>query len=144
IRTRREKGERLITRVEVLSPINKTPGEPGRELYLSKQRECLGNDVNLVEIDLLRAGDYTTAVPLHLAKTETGPFDYHVCVHRYDRRDEFYVYAIHIEQPLPTIAIPLLPGNPSVTVDLQAAFTRAYEAGPYRRRVHYGRSRIVP
>ena len=36
---------------------------------------------------------------------------------------------------LPPLAIPLLPGDPDVTVDLQAVFDRAYDAGPYRREV---------
>ena len=39
-------------------------GEPGRGLYLRKQREILESDVNLIEIDLLRAGMHTAAVPL--------------------------------------------------------------------------------
>ena len=33
--------------------------------------------------------------------------------------------------------VPLLPGDPSVTVDLQALLDRCYDAGPYRRRIRY-------
>src|SRR5262249_29865603 len=54
---------RLVTTIEVLSPANKTPGAHGRKLYLRKQREILESQVHLVEIDLLRAGPHTTAVP---------------------------------------------------------------------------------
>jgi len=70
----RLEGERLVTTVEVLSPSNKTPGSPGRDLYLRKQREVLGSQTNLVEIDLLRGGEHTTAVPFDLAQERAGAF----------------------------------------------------------------------
>ena len=54
--------ERLVTAIEVLSPANKTPGQHGRDLYFRKQRELLDSQVHLVEIDLLRGGEPTTAV----------------------------------------------------------------------------------
>jgi hypothetical protein len=57
------RNKRLVTTIEILGLTNKTPGEHGRDLYLSKQREILASKVNLVEIDLLRAGEHTTAVP---------------------------------------------------------------------------------
>ena len=61
-----------------------------------------------------------------------GPFDYHVSIHRFDRFEEFLVYPIRLEERLPELAIPLLPGDPDVPLDLQAAFDHAYETGPYR------------
>ena len=54
---------RLVTCIELLSLSNKTPGEHGRDLYLRKQGEILYGKVHLVEIDLLRGGEHTTAVP---------------------------------------------------------------------------------
>jgi hypothetical protein len=54
---------RLVTAIEVLSPTNKAQGEHGRDLYIRKQQEILGGKVHLVEIDLLRGGQHTTAVP---------------------------------------------------------------------------------
>lgn len=134
-----DKGEgiRLVTAIEVLSPSNKTPGEQGRDLYLKKQKEILSSKTNLVEIDLLRSGQHTTAVPLNRAREKTGPFDYHVCCHRFDRWEEYTIYPILLHQSLPEIQIPLLPGDPDVTLDLQKVFDRAYDAGPYRRRIRY-------
>jgi hypothetical protein len=35
------------------------------------------------------------------------------------------------------VKVPLLPGDGSVEVDLQAVFNRAYDAGPYRREIDY-------
>ena len=130
-------GERLVTNIELLSPTNKMPGSQGRELYLRKQREVLDSQVHLVEIDLLRAGEHTTAVPRHLAEKKAGAFDYHVCIHRFDNLEDFFVYPIRMEQPLPRITIPLLPGHKDVTIDLQEVFERCYDTGPYRRRIRY-------
>jgi len=134
----RLEGERLVTVIEILSLTNKTPGAHGRDLYLRKQKEILDSQVHLVEIDLLRAGEHTTAVPLAWALPKTGRFDYHVCVHRFDNIEDYFVYPILLRQKLPEIAIPLLPGDAPVTVDLQAVFARCYDTGPYRRRVRYG------
>jgi len=136
--------KRLVTTIETLSPANKTPGEHGRDLYLRKQREILGSKVHLVEIDLLRSGEHTTAVPRNLAMAVCGDFDYHVCVHHFDDLEDFFVYPILLEEPLPEIGIPLLPGDPEVPIDLQAVFTRCYDAGPYRRENPYLSGSPVP
>ena len=140
----RQEDERLVASVEVLSLTNKTPGDRGRDLYQQKQREVEGARANLVEIDLLRAGQHTTAVPLPPAVEKTGPFDYHVCIQQADRWEDYLVYPIQLAERLPEIAIPLLPADPAVAVDLQAVFDRAYDAGPYRRRVRYSENKPVP
>jgi hypothetical protein len=45
---------------------------------------------------------------------------------------------------LPEIAVPLLPGDGAVPLDLAAVFARCYDTGPYRRRVRYDPARLVP
>ena len=135
---------RLVTSIEVLSPTNKTSGEHGRDLYLRKQREILDSKVHLVEIDLLRAGQHTTAVPLDRLTRVTDPPDYHVCIHHFDNLEDYFVYAILLTQPLPSIKIPLLPGDGEVTIDLQRVFQRTYESGPYSREVDYEQDIPVP
>ena len=97
-----------------------------------------------IEIDLLRAGEHAIAVPCAIAVGAAGPFDYLVSVHRFDRFEDFVVYPIRLEDACPEIAFPLLPGDPDVTLDLQAVFDRCYDTGPYRRRVRYGEDAIVP
>jgi hypothetical protein len=128
---------RLVTSIELLSPSNKTPGEHGRDLYVRKQREILDSKVHLVEIDLLRAGEHTTAVPRRRLAKAVGDFEYHVSIHRFDDWEDFLVYTIRLNGPLPEIAIPLLPGDPPVHIDLQAVFQRTYDTGPYRREINY-------
>jgi hypothetical protein len=130
----KDTGDRLITTIEVLSLSNKTPGEHGRDLYLRKQKGILDGKVHLVEIDLLRGGMHSTAVPRERVIEESGPFDYHVCIHCFDHFEDYLVYPIRLDERLPEIAIPLLPGDSPVLVDLQAIFDRAYAIGPYRRR----------
>ncbi|MBY0229887.1 MAG: DUF4058 family protein, partial [Gemmataceae bacterium] len=90
--TRRGEEERLVTSIEVLSPANKSPGEKGRELYRRKQEETLASQTHLIEIDLLRGGTHTTAVPLADLRARAGRCDYHVCLKHFDNPDELFVY----------------------------------------------------
>lgn len=128
---------RLVTNIEVLSLTNKTPGEHGRDLYLRKQQEILQGKVHLVEIDLLRAGQHTTAVPVERLHAAGEPFDYHVCIHHFDNLEDYFVYPICLPPPLPIVQIPLLPGDGQVALDLQQVFDRTYGAGPYSREIEY-------
>jgi Protein of unknown function (DUF4058) len=144
IRERRSGQDRLVATIEVVSPANKTPSHPGFDKYRDKQREVLAAQAHLVEIDLLRKGTHVTAVPRANARAEAGPYDYHVSIHRFDRPNDYFVYPTRLEERLPVIAIPLLPGDPEVLLDLQAAFNRAYDAGPYRKRIRYGEDPIRP
>lgn len=155
ISTRGEDGKRLVASIEVLSLASKTPGEHGRELYRRKQEERLAtaSRVHLVELDFLRDGEPTTAVPPDAAREACGPFgpfgpfepfDYHVSVRPFDDLDTFHVYPVRLEDRLPLVAIPLLSGDPPVTLDLQAVFDRCHDAGPYSREIRYGDDAVIP
>ena len=137
---------KVVTTIEILSPTNKTAGERSRDLYAAKQRDILASQAHLVEIDLLRGGLHTTAVPWRLLREKCGELDYHICVHRYDSPLNFFVYPAPLENHLPVIEIPLLPADPTIAVDLQMVFAQAYEAGAYNRRLDYadGVETIVP
>ena len=145
IRTRlADGGERMVTAIEALSLSNKTPGEKSRELYLEKQREILNSSTHLIEIDLLRGGQPATPIPSERLRQKLGPFDYHVSVHRFDQPGRFFICPWTLEAVLPEIAVPLLPGDGEVALDLQAVFRRCYDSGPYARRVPYDLARLVP
>jgi hypothetical protein len=144
IHSQRGGQDRLVAVIEVLSRSNKTPSHQGFEQYRQKQREVLAGQAHLIEIDLLRTGTHITAVPRDVARAKAGPYDYHVSVRRFDRPKDFFVYPIRLEHRLPVIAIPLLPEDPEVLLDLHAAFTRAYDIGPYRKRIRYGEDPIKP
>lgn len=137
-------GEKLVTHIEVLSLSNKQPAGGGRKRYLKKQREILDSQVHLVEIDLLRGGQHTIAVPPGELRRKTPPHDYRICLHRFDQPEDFVVYPIPLGAQLPTIPIPLLPGDPDVMIDLQSVFVHCYEVSRYAQRVRYQRDRLVP
>ena len=129
-----EGGDRLVTCLEVLSPSNKSTD---RAVYRRKQRQLIERRVNLVEVDLLRGGPHSTAVPLAQARQAAGPFDYHVCVYRPEEPEQFEVYPIRLPQRLPVVRVPLRPDAGPVSVDLQAVCDRAYDVGNYDRRLRY-------
>lgn len=137
-------GEHLVTSIEVLSISNKRRGSDGRKEYRKKQNEILESEVNLVEIDLLRGGSHTTSVLLDRAVQKTGGFDYHACVHRFDRPEDYEVYPIWLPQQLPEIAIPLSPGTTDIVVNLQELLAQCYDIGLYSRRIRYGEHQPEP
>ena len=57
---------------------------------------------------------------------------------------DFFVYPISLQNRLPVIPIPLLPGDPDTTLDLQAVLDQAYDFGPYLKEVAYGEDPIIP
>lgn len=128
-------GGQVVTVIEILNPANKTAGE-GHDVYQRKQAEVLASDTHLVEVDLLRQGMHTVAVPLPYL-TPFRPWHYVVCVSRAGHRDRFEVYLRTIRQRLPRIAIPLRPPDPDVVLDLQAVFDRCYDHGAYADLIDY-------
>jgi hypothetical protein len=132
-------GERIVTVIEVLSPSNKRPG-PGRDLYLRKQAEILSSTTNLVEIDLLRDGDPTVAIPSQRRRQSA----YGVVVTRVVDRFRRDLYPIRLLDRLPRVAIPLGEGDPAAVLDVQAMLDETYEKGGFGRRVDYSRSPVPP
>lgn len=135
------RGGRLVTLIELLSPSNKWPG-PDREAYQRKQREVLGSEASLVEIDLLRSGKRMACHPSVEAHCGRKGYHYLVTVSRGTRRApalDLEIYGFTVRDPFPVIAIPLLHPDPDVILDLAQVFRRAYDSGPYRKVVRYDR-----
>jgi hypothetical protein len=122
-------GGRVVTVIEVLSPANKRSGH-GRSEYQRKQSECIRGNVNLVEIDMVRAGEHVTLVnldgvdPLKVAA-------YLVSVYRPSRRGLTEYYPLPLRERLPHIRIPLRATDPDAVLDLQAVVDTSYERGRY-------------
>lgn len=127
---------RLVTAIEVLSPTNKR-GE-GRQEYLGKRQRLLLSDVHLIEIDLLRAGE---RLPM---RSPLPSVPYFVFLSRAGQRPFTDVWPISLDEPLPTIPVPLLPGDADVELDLQSAFTSVYDALGYDLEIDYARPPEVP
>ncbi len=133
---------RVVTVIELASPTNKVDSR-GRAAYLGKQAAVLASDVNLVEIDLIRAGQHWAAVPDSSLRNH-GPYDYLVCVSRGTDRTVFECYPRTVREPLPSIAVPLLPADPDVTLKLQPVFARAFDRGGYESDLDYRRPLSPP
>ena len=128
--------DELVTAVELLSPANKRTGV-GRDRYLTKQRDVLDAGLNLVEIDLLRGGLHTAAVPE--ADLENLPsHHYLLCVHRSSRPWGLWVRPWTVREPFPPVPVPLAPGDAELTLDLHPLFTAAYDNAAFRKLVDYG------
>lgn len=120
---------RLVTCIEVLSPTNKRG--PGREEYAGKRFQILSDSAHLVEIDLLRVGTrFPTAEPLPAVP-------YFVFLSQAGRRHEVEVWPVALNEPLPAVPIPLLPGDPPVFLELQQALTVVYDIIGYDELVDY-------
>lgn len=137
-------GERVVTEIEMLSPSNKTAGSEGRQLYLTKQGEILKSQTHLIEIDLLRQGGHTVAVPHEALLQRSTQRSYLVCLHRGGEGRRYEVWPITVRQRLPRITVPLAGGDPDLVLDLQAVFNRCYDEGAYARRLDYRREPPLP
>lgn len=126
----------LVTAVEVISPTNKR-GEGYRQ-YLAKRELILASDTHLLEIDLLRMG---RRVPMRDPLPDTP---YFVFLSRAQKRPYLDVWPIQLDEPLPTIPIPLLPDDPDVFLDLQLALTTLYDEFGYDLSVDYSQPPEIP
>ena len=123
-----DRADRLVTVVELLSPGNKI-GRDARTDYRLKQVQLRAAGVNLVEVDLTRAGRRALSVhPIPRAYRTT----YQACVYRaHGTRPQFEVYAIPLQHPVPPLRVPLRSRDADAVLDPQPLLARAYEAGGY-------------
>jgi hypothetical protein len=121
----------LVTAIEVLSPTNKR-GD-GRDEYLAKRGRLLLSNAHLMEIDLLREGQ---RVPMR-QPLPSAP--YFVLLSRAEKRPVLDVWPVTLASPLPTVHVPLLPGDADVSLDLQQALTTIYDLLGYDLAVDYTR-----
>ena len=121
---------RLVTVIEILSPVNKR-GDGFRE-YVERRTELLQTQTHLLEIDLLRGGRR-----LQLTGGELPPASYYVFLSRFTRRPVSEVWTIGLREPLPTVPVPLLPPDPDVPLQLQAAVEACFGLVGYERLLDY-------
>lgn len=119
---------RVVTVIELISPTNKSPGL-AQKLYLAKREDCLAAEVNFVEIDLTRAGNRLSILPV-LRKIDPPPI-YVGCVRRAPRWWETAVYLFPLDQPLKPMRIPLRPKDEDAILHLQELVAQAYDRGRY-------------
>ena len=124
----------IVTTIEILSPANKNVSND-YAAYRRKQRQVCESQTHLVEIDLLRGGAHTVAVPIETLTDRT--WDYIVCLHRGSTGPEYEIWPCKLRERLPRILIPLADEDPDIVLDLQALFDECYDKGYYSHKVHY-------
>lgn len=127
---RLRKTDRLITVIELLSPVNKRSGS-GRQDYLEKRISFLDTPVHFVEIDLLRQWE---RMPLGGTLPKT---DYLAVVCKGDNRPNCDVWPISVRDALPVLPIPLQHPDPPVPLDMGQALKTAYQRARYDLRIDY-------
>lgn len=126
----RDKGNnRLITAIEILSPVNKR--NPGIVQYREKREMLYATGVHLLEIDLLRKGQRPAA---HPALPEWA--HYFAMLVRADQT-KTQVWALTIQDKLPVLPVPLKSPDPDVRLDLGRAFDDAVSLGEYDETINY-------
>lgn len=123
---------RVVTVVELLSPSNKKPGEH-YEQYLAKREEYFAAGVNLVEINLLRAGMHPP-----LGEMDAENLQYYILVCRTNQMARAEIWVFGVRDPIPQFPIPLT-ASLAIPFDLKPCLDRSYREARYEREIDYSR-----
>jgi hypothetical protein len=122
----------LVTLVDLVSPANKTT-DAGRRAYLHTRQQANEAKANLVEIDLVLQGQPT----LDYSRKDLPVWDYAVTVTRTTYPGRYEIYTATWEKRLPRFRVPLASDDRDGVVDLQVAFTKAFQQGGFAGKIHY-------
>jgi hypothetical protein len=138
LEVREVKTGRVITVLELLSPANKLHAK-GRADYIFKREYILSSQTNLVEIDLLRAGE---PMPMNSSRRREG--DYRIIVSRASHRPKALLYPFTLRQRIPTFDLPLLPGDREPAIELNNILHDLYERARFDLRLDYTQPPVPP
>lgn len=133
---REVKTGRVITVVEVLSPKNKRVGE-GRDKYLTKRQKILDSATHLVEIDLLRTGNFMPMV-------QEIRSDYRILVSRANLRPEAELYPFNVTESIPQFLFPLQLPDEEPVVNLAEILTQVYQEAALDLAIDYSVQPVPP
>ena len=140
IRVIDEAGE-LISVIEFLSPTNKRP--PGLEAFREKRAELLTAGVHVVEIDLIRTGNWRALMRPEACPPEAVSL-YRATIRTAGRKAAGYLFPISLRTPLPDVPIPLRTQDRPTPLPLQKLFEAVYEDGRYDRTINYAEALHPP
>jgi hypothetical protein len=129
---------RVVTVVELLSPSNKDLGAD-RDQYLAKRNEYLATGLNLVEIDLLRAGHRPS-----LGEPMPPPGAYLVFVSRAADFPQVGIWTFTIRDALPEIPVPLDPEDGVASLALKPCLDKVYDEARYATILNYTQDSVPP
>lgn len=128
VEIRDREDNRLITAIEILSPVNKR--KPGLEPYREKRRRLYEAGVHLLEIDLIRRGKRSFNYP-NLPQSH-----YRVTLVRAGT-EKTDIWAFNIQDPLPTVPVPLDTPDEDRLLPLGPALRTLYERSRYELSIDY-------
>jgi hypothetical protein len=120
---------RLVTAIEILSPVNKRPGHDAHADYAEKRRAFMRGAVNLLELDLLRRG---ARFPI---QGELPDAPYFVFLHRGRGSTRVSIGPLGFAEPIPCVPAPLLEPDPDQPLDLGLAIRNVYDRAAYELRI---------
>ena len=139
IEIRHRSDGRLVTRIEVISPGNRTT-TIGRASYLASRRDARNQGASLVEIDLVLQGKPM----LDYSREGLPVYHFALPVTRSTHPDSYEIYTTTLQKRLPRFKIPLADDDRDAVLDLQAAFTRSYDQAKLDERIDYRLEPPVP
>ena len=132
---RDRKNNKLITAIEILSPVNKR--KPGIQPYREKRERLHNAGVHLLEIDLLRRGERPLAHPYL-------PQSHYLITLARAGKGSTQVWAVDVKEKLPVIPIPLKHPDEDTFLDLSKAVQDLYEQGMFEKSIDYREAPPVP
>lgn len=121
----------LITAIEILSPVNKRRGHDAFEDYRRKRQALLRSSANLLEIDLLRAGERWA---FH---TQLPEAPYFIFLSRETNRAQVEIWPLRLQEPIPIVPVPLREPDPDVPLDVGKAIQEIYDTAAYDLTINY-------
>ena len=119
----------------ISSPTNKI-GQ-GLVAYREKRQELLSAGVHVVEVDLVRQGDWRALMRPHVCPPDA------VAPYRVTMRTppgaSLYLFPAPLRERLPDIPVPLRPEYPRITLSLQPLIDLVYANGRYGLTLDYTR-----
>jgi hypothetical protein len=119
---------KLITSIELLSPVNKR--EPGLTKYRDKRKRLIKAGLHFLEIDFLRRGKRPFTHP------RIPKVTYQITLTR-SKANVASVWPIKLEEKLPAVPVPLRAPDPDVLLDLGAVLKNIYDEAPYELSIDY-------
>jgi len=124
-----EKGSRLVTRIELLSPASKPTGSHHYN-YRVARSELLHRRIKLVELDYLHERRTMIFEMPDYTKHEKGAFPYAIYCSELQSvtgEGQTEVYSFYVEEPIPVVAIPLA-DNEAMPFDFGVVYHEAFRS----------------
>ncbi len=119
---------RLVTCIEILSPVNKR--EPNLTRYRQKRQRLYEAGVHLLELDLLRRGTRPLMHP-------RVPVSHYLIALTRSQVGTTALWPLTVHDALPLVPVPLQPPDDDVVLDLSDALAAIYDEAAYDLSIDY-------